>query len=109
MPRLDFYSDFKLFLTVKLEDKDVLLGRGEHCDVQLPDERVSREHALIRATSDGYTLEDRSRNGTRVNFEMVDDATVLSPGDRIYVGDFSIIFQDDDAAISQTSDDTTLF
>jgi len=109
MPRLDFYSDFKLFLTVKLEDKDVLLGRGEHCDVQLPDDRVSREHALIRATSDGYTLEDRSRNGTRVNFEMVNDATVLSGGDRIYVGDFSIIFQDDDTAISQTSDDTTLF
>lgn len=109
MPRLDFYSEFKLFLTVNLENKDVLLGRGDHCDVQLPDDRVSREHALIRPTEEGYTLEDLSRNGTRVNFNMVSDATELAPGDRIYVGDFSIIFQDDGTAISETANDTTLF
>jgi pSer/pThr/pTyr-binding forkhead associated (FHA) protein len=109
MPRLDFYSDYRLFLTVNLEEKDVLLGRGDHCDVQLPDDRVSREHALIRSTDEGYTLEDRSRNGTRVNFNMVNEATMLNPGDRIYVGDYSIIFQDDDTAISETNNDTTLF
>ena len=98
MPRLDFYSNYKLFVRIKLEASDVLVGRGDDCTVQLPDERVSRHHALIRSTGAGYSLEDRSQNGTRVNDKMVHEAQQLAPGDRIYIESFVIVFQQDGAA-----------
>ncbi len=97
MPRLDFYTDYKLFVKIKLRDRGFLIGRGGDCDVQLPDERVSRHHARIEPQEAGsYRIEDLSVNGTRLNAAMLDQRTRLSPGDRIYVEDFVIIFQPDD-------------
>lgn len=96
MPRLDFYTDFKLFVKLNLQDKDVILGRGPDCAVQLPDKRISRRHAVIRHRKDGYWLEDQSTHGTRLNASMLAKPTRLQPGDRIYLGPYIIIFQPDD-------------
>ena len=96
MPRLDFYTDYKLFVKIKLGEKALLLGRGGDCDVQLPDERVSRHHARVEPHyTRSYWIEDLSANGTRLNAAMLGEATRLSPGDRIYVEDFVVIFQPD--------------
>ena len=96
MPRLDFYSQQKLFVKIKLGDGSILIGRSADCDVQLPDKRVSRHHALIVRRDDGsYQIEDRSANGTRLNHTMVEKATDLATGDRIYIEDYVIIYQPD--------------
>lgn len=94
MPRLDFYTDDKLFVKIKLRDRGLLIGRGGDCDVQLPDERVSRHHARIESHDAGsYWIEDLSVNGTRVNAAMLEERLRLSSGDRIYIEDFAVIFQ----------------
>jgi pSer/pThr/pTyr-binding forkhead associated (FHA) protein len=110
LPRLDFYADFELFVKLKLEERDVVVGRGDDCTVQLPDERVSRRHAVIRREADGsYVIEDRSRNGTRVNATMLETPRRLEPGDRIYIERFVIIFQPDDQPPEDLSELTTHF
>lgn len=110
MPRLDFYADFELFVKLKLEEREVVVGRGDDCTVQLPDERVSRHHAVIHREEDGaYRIEDRSRNGTRVNDAMLKGSRRLEPGDRIYIERFVIIFQPDDQPPEDLSELTTHF
>ena len=105
MPRLDFYSNFKLFVKVQLEESDVLIGRSSECTVQLPDERVSRVHAVISKRDGGYSLQDHSLHGTRLNHTVVEGPVELKPGDRIYIEGFIIVFQPDDvppAAFQET-------
>jgi pSer/pThr/pTyr-binding forkhead associated (FHA) protein len=109
MPRLDFYVNFKLFVKVKLENTDVVVGRSSECTVQLPDERVSRRHAVIKKNGEHYTIEDNSTHGTRVNDAMVTQPVPLNPGDRIYIEQYIIIYQPDDATPAQLSDTQTAF
>ncbi len=108
MPRLDFYTDRKLFVRLKLGEKGILIGRGMDCDIQFPDERVSRHHARVEPGEDGsYWIEDLSVNGTRHNFSMLEERTRLDPGDRIYIEDCVMIFQPDDAPEETLQEETT--
>ena len=107
MPRLDFYTDFKLFVKLNLQEQDVILGRAPDCPVQLPDTRISRHHAIIRHRKDGYWLEDQSTHGTRLNASMITAPTLLRPGDRIYVGPYIIIFQPDTAPTEDLAAEVT--
>lgn len=50
-----------------LDAPRVLLGRGEGCDIRLPDPSVSHRHASIRQRGSDYVLVDEgSTNGTRI-------------------------------------------
>lgn len=109
MPRLDFYADFKLFIRLKLGAKEITVGRSDDCTVQIPDDRVSRTHALIRQCPGGYELEDCSLNGTRVNDRMVTGCELLQPGDRIYIQDAILVYQPDEAPSVDLSEQATLF
>lgn len=98
MPRLDLYANFKLFVRLRLGGKDVLIGRGSDCDIQLPNELVSRQHARIERTADGgYVLHNLSPNGTRVNSAMAEGPQPLKAGDRIYIENAILVFQPDEA------------
>ena len=64
-----------------------LLGR-EGVDLILDDPQVSRKHAVIRPTDEGFVLEDLgSLNGTFLNNVQVRTPTSLSHGDVIEMGD----------------------
>jgi pSer/pThr/pTyr-binding forkhead associated (FHA) protein len=68
--------------------KNLLIGRGEECDLAINHGSVSRVHAEIVAVGDGrYELIDRnSANGIRINgVEM--DRTLLDARDTIELGD----------------------
>jgi predicted component of type VI protein secretion system len=66
---------------------ETLLGRSPYCSIVLSDTRCSREHAAIRVTAAGPTIQDLgSRNGTRVNGELLTGVKQLVPGDRIDIG-----------------------
>jgi pSer/pThr/pTyr-binding forkhead associated (FHA) protein len=60
------------------------------------DAKVSRDHAVIRPTADGFRLTDlRSTNGTFVNDARVEEVT-LSDGDRKVVGAHELVFRVDE-------------
>ncbi len=63
-----------------------LIGREAVCDVTLEDLAVSRRHAEIEWTYQGYVIRDLgSSNGTFVNTTELDE-TLLADGDLIEVG-----------------------
>lgn len=73
------------------------IGRAESCEVVLDHADVSREHARVVATPEGFAVEDLgSRNGTVVNSELIRARQVLRDGDLLLVG--ATLFLVEDAA-----------
>jgi len=51
-----------------LNRSELTIGRGEDCDIVLPDRQVSRHHFRVVRDDDGYNVEDLgSKNGTYIN------------------------------------------
>lgn len=44
---------------------------------------VSRKHAIIHQTADGWAIEDRSANGTYVNGQRIHSITAIANGDTL--------------------------
>ncbi len=64
----------------------LVAGRGGHCDVVIPERRVSREHLRIWRESSRYFIEDLdSKNGTHLNAERLVGPQELHEGDEIQV------------------------
>ena len=62
---------------------EVQVGRGEDCPIWLSSGTVSRHHATLVRTDDGYVILDGgSLNGTSVNNVMV-DRVALHQGDEL--------------------------
>jgi hypothetical protein len=69
-----------------LNKSEFVVGRGEDCEVVLPDRQVSRRHFRIVRDDDGYSVEDLgSKNGTYVNGAAVRGSVQLQDGDEIQV------------------------
>ena len=84
MPETDAVSGIRL--EVAHSDAPlIIIGRSENCDVSLGGEMVSRIHCEIRRIANGYTIEDRSRNGTFLNGSRIIESP-LRDGDRIRIG-----------------------
>jgi pSer/pThr/pTyr-binding forkhead associated (FHA) protein len=73
-------------------DKDlVTCGRDSGSDIFLDDITVSRKHAEIRRSHEGFTIYDvDSLNGTFVNRNRVESA-LLRNGDEIQIGKFRLV------------------
>jgi len=64
----------------------LLIGRGGHCDIVLPERRVSREHLRIWRENGTYYIEDLdSKNGTHLNAERLEGVQELHEGDEIQI------------------------
>jgi pilus assembly protein CpaF len=58
-------------------------------DVVLPKGNVSKHHCRLLTQNGELVVEDlRSTNGTYVNGRKIAEPTALSPGDKVFVGDF---------------------
>ena len=67
------------------------LGRHPDSEIMLDDITVSRRHATIERTPEGYVVADAgSLNGTYVNQERI-ERTVLHHGDELQVGKFRLV------------------
>src|SRR5947207_153387 len=64
----------------------LVFGREAGCDVVVPETDVSRRHAEIVQTAQGYLLVDSSTNGTFVNEERVRGQRILRRADVIRIG-----------------------
>jgi len=74
-------------LVVSASGRVFKLGRGEGCDLVLPDEDVSREHATIERGDSGIVVCDLgSKNGVEVEGERVVGRRCLRDGDILRVG-----------------------
>lgn len=72
---------------------EIVVGRHD-ADLILDDDRVSRQHAIIRWIGRTLQVEDLlSTNGTRVNGELIVGAQPLEHCDVIAIGPFSIEVQ----------------
>lgn len=79
-------------LLVEITRARASIGRDATASVSLDDDQVSRFHAEVRVTDEGWTLFDLgSTNGTRVNDEVVTTAP-LHHGDRIGLGNSVLRF-----------------
>jgi pSer/pThr/pTyr-binding forkhead associated (FHA) protein len=71
------------------------IGRTQDCDLRISDMSVSRHHAQLTRTDDGWLLSDMgSHNGTRINGWLVREPVPLRPGDTVQFGSATFIVQD---------------
>ena len=82
--------------TVLIEDKEIVLGRSNDCDVILFTEEISRHHAKIFIKDGAYIIADlKSLNGTYVNRQRIVEHK-LKHLDEIWLGSkCRIVFRDD--------------
>ena len=77
-----------------LDQQLIRLGRHPEADILLDDITLSRQHAEVRQTPDGYVVVDAgSLNGTYLNRRRVEEA-LLRNGDELQVGRFRLVFYD---------------
>ncbi len=78
---------------VYLRKNDVLIGRGENCDIRIMSDKVSSEHARIYKTTRGFALADLdSHNGTKLNGRFINQTRLIFDEDTITFGDRVFIF-----------------
>ena len=78
--------------------RSVILGRGQQCDVVLPEASVSRRHAQISVADERCFLVDLgSGNGTFLNGEHLAEPTPLVSGDEVRVGTAVLEFRHADS------------
>lgn len=70
----------------QVKNTGLTLGRDAACDVVLPGTDISRNHAEISVSPDGYYVIDLSTNGVFVNGEKIEGTHTLGRGDVIRVG-----------------------
>jgi two-component system response regulator HydG len=90
MPRLQFLEGGRELFLHLLRPGRTVIGRSDRCDISLPSESVSRIHCLIERRTEGWYVQDKSRNGTIVNGVAVgsgpNDRYLLSHGDELAIG-----------------------
>ena len=78
----------------ELVDNEVQIGRELDNALRLADPSVSRHHATVRKTPDGYEIQDLgSSNGVLLNGLKV-QASPLRDGDRLTLGQIQVTFVD---------------
>ncbi len=85
---------FNLEMNIPLDKPVLNLGRRNTNDIVINDRRVSRLHAQIRKTREGYMIFDvGSTGGTFVNSERI-SSQILRTGDVISLAGYTLVFSD---------------
>jgi S1-C subfamily serine protease len=81
-----------------------VVGRAEACELVLADERVSRQHCVLRPLADGRAfLQDLgSTNGTWVNGVRITGPVLLQGDEQVQVGDVELVTSSREPAGSAT-------
>lgn len=82
-----------LLQELELSGPEVILGRSPDCHVTIEDPLVSRQHARISMQGPHPTICDLgSRNGVRLNGELITGHAVLQNNDRVRLGTQDLVF-----------------
>ena len=86
-----------------LSGETITIGRAVENDIVITSKRVSRQHAQVRREGSEVILQDLdSTNGTFLNDERVLAPMALHDGDRITIGDVTLVFHDPDVTTADT-------
>ncbi len=86
-PILIFQTDKLKEPQVTLSKDDVVIGRGEDCDIVLPERQVSRQHIRLYRVDENWVVQDLdSKNGTWLNGHKLSGEQRLYDGDEINMG-----------------------
>jgi ABC-type multidrug transport system ATPase subunit/pSer/pThr/pTyr-binding forkhead associated (FHA) protein len=92
----------------RLTSDDVLIGRGEECDLTLNRREVSRQHARLRRMGNEFQITDLgSSNGTELDGKLLlsQYPVALQPGQKITIGDFSLTLEASAQASTYVADE----
>ncbi len=84
---------------VEIPSSGLTIGRDPGCGVPVADNEVSRHHATIAPSLQGYRLTDTSANGVIINGAKVDGSVVLGMRDVIRIGTIEMRFEADRALL----------
>lgn len=80
-------------LCVPIQGAGAGVGRDPGNEVQLSLPEVSKRHAFLKDTGNGWVVKDlNSRNGLYLNGKKVEEA-FLKDGDKLAVGPYVLVFQ----------------
>ena len=83
----------------EFDQDEVKIGRDPGADVHLPSSNVSKRHArIVKREGKHFIVDRKSTNGSFVNGTRVTTPQVLKNGDRLFIGDFIMIFEAEEAA-----------
>jgi len=86
MPNIHVASNDGRAYNFPIIKDEISIGRGKDSDIVLKDDTVSRNHARITKSEEGYLLTDLgSFNGTKVNEKSI-QSTLLKHDDQIEIG-----------------------
>lgn len=78
--------------TLHFTQGDIVIGRNPECEIILDDATTSAHHARLAYHHNQWWLEDlQSTNGTKLNNETVQTATIVVSGDTIQCGQTVIL------------------
>jgi response regulator RpfG family c-di-GMP phosphodiesterase len=84
-----------------IQNETVCMGRDTEAQIQIMDQGVSRRHAEIFRVGEMFFIRDLgSRNGTYVNEERISEE-LLREGDRIRIGQTTLVFENKAPSESQ--------
>lgn len=87
-------SKFNLRKRYRIGIGPIVIGRGEECDIVIPDIYLSQEHLKIYCKKGIWYIADlKSKNGTYVNDVLVKGKQILDDFDEISFGDVRFVFQ----------------
>src|SRR5690606_1646204 len=95
-----------------LEGPTITLGRDKACEVVLPRQAVSRNHARITVDGDLSFLEDLGSSfGTQINGEALPpgEKRLLKTGDVIVIAQFDITYSQQKAIPAPGGDESTSY
>ena len=79
---------------ITLDTDSLKIGRQASCRIVFNDSNVSREHAQLRRSADGWKLLDlASTNGTKINGVKITEEQLLVNGDELGFGTSSAKFE----------------
>lgn len=98
--RLEVLVDQQEPLIFPLNKEKIIIGSGEHCDIVLDADGISRKHVIIHCGQDDfYVVDQGSTNGTYINEER------LVPGKRVEFTSFFPVRLGEGVLLTLLSDD----
>lgn len=81
-------------LTVKLTKSHYTIGRSDVAAISIPDTKLSKLQCEVYRAAEGFFIKDlNSRNGVKVNGEMIQKAKLVD-GDIVLIGTTVCLFED---------------
>jgi predicted component of type VI protein secretion system len=97
--RLVVLAGAKQGTRIPLKKDKFIIGRAKECTLRAGSEAISRRHCAILRREAGWSVRDlKSRNGTYLNDERIEQETLLKAGDELRVGPLKFRVESNDTA-----------